>query len=162
MNVKQLREYIIKPTLLTLSEYDARMNSQIAVDLLVGTCLQESNADYVHQLGGGPALGIYQMEPATHDDIWENYLKHRPNLATIIKSLAGERFSNGKVSSLELIGNINYATAMARVHYWRVPAKLPSPNDILGMGLYWKNYYNTSKGKGTAEEFYKKYVKSLA
>ena len=46
---------------------------------------------------------------------------------------------------------------MARIKYWRVPKKLPVENDIEGMAKYWKDYYNTSLGKGTPEKFIKAY-----
>ena len=65
---KQLRECIIKPTLDSLQMY-----SQAAEELLVFTCACESlGGTYLKQVKG-PALGIYQMEPATYQDIWENY-----------------------------------------------------------------------------------------
>ena len=73
----QLTDYIIKPTLLQIGLFN-----HTAVNLLLGTCAQESRmGTYVHQLGNGPALGIYQIEPATHNDIWANFLKYKPALA---------------------------------------------------------------------------------
>src|SRR5258708_26545125 len=37
------------------------------------------------QLGGGPAVGLFQMEPTTHDDCWTNFLNFRPVLAGKVK-----------------------------------------------------------------------------
>jgi hypothetical protein len=49
--------------------------------LLLGTALTESgDMHYLHQLGNGPALGVYQMEPTTHEDIYDNYLKYKKEL----------------------------------------------------------------------------------
>ena len=49
--------------------------SQEAENLLMGTAAQESAlGEYIRQLGNGPALGIFQMEPETFDDIVRNYL----------------------------------------------------------------------------------------
>lgn len=65
-------------------------------------------------------------------------------------------------SEKELITNLAYATAMARVFYRRVKEALPAADDLDGMGRYWKKYYNTPLGRGTVEEFkanYTKYVK---
>jgi len=52
------------------------LDSEAAEELLLGTAVQESlNFKYRRQMGGGPARGYFQMEPATHDDIWDNYLQ---------------------------------------------------------------------------------------
>ncbi|KAF0118141.1 MAG: hypothetical protein FD149_866 [Rhodospirillaceae bacterium] len=68
---------VIRPTLLHLG-----LHSPAAEALLLGTAIQESRlGTYLRQTGGGPALGVYQMEPATHEDIWTNFLAYRPDLA---------------------------------------------------------------------------------
>lgn len=40
--------------------------------LLLGTAIQESLLIHRQQLGGRSALGLFQMETATHDDCWNN------------------------------------------------------------------------------------------
>ena len=148
INLKQLREFVIEPTLKQIGCY-----SVDAVNLLLGTALQESSAgDYIRQVNG-PACGIYQMEPATAQDIVDNYLRHR-------KSLLEKVFSfYNYYNSLEdnLTGNLFFATAMCRVHYLRVKESLPKTP--LGYAEYWKRYYNTAEGKGSVEEFLEKYNK---
>ena len=43
-----------------------------------GTAAVESRmGTYLRQIGG-PALGIWQVEPATHLDCWDNWLDYRP------------------------------------------------------------------------------------
>lgn len=54
--------YVVRPVLRVMSAW-----SQPAEDLVMGTAAQESRLTYLRQLGGGPALGLWQMEPATHD-----------------------------------------------------------------------------------------------
>lgn len=55
--------------------------SDEAVDLLMLTAAQESEMGrYLYQLGNGPARGIFQMEPATHRCLYENYLKNKSDL----------------------------------------------------------------------------------
>ncbi len=154
IDATQLRELIIRPTLKGLDLW-----SEEAEDLLMGTAAQESHmGTYIKQLSDGPALGIYQMEPATYKDIWENYLKYRGELVDDIFELCGNLPVN------DLIGNLYYATVMTRVHYLRVPEPLPSKDSITyteDLAHYWKNFYNTSLGKGTEKEFidnYRKYV----
>lgn len=146
-----LRQYIIGPTLKNLDLW-----SLAAENLLLGTAAQESKlGSYLHQING-PALGLYQIEPNTHLDLWENFLSFRPQLSTLVKGLAPSNFNvNDSVS--ELIGNLSYATAIARLIYYRVPAAFPEAEDIQGLGAYWKQYYNTSNGAGNVDEFVENY-----
>jgi len=83
MHPGQLRGDIVYPTLHYIGLW-----SDAAETLILGTIAQESRCgEYVKQVGGGPALGICQMEPATHDDIWLNYLHYKPVLAHKIRQL---------------------------------------------------------------------------
>ena len=135
----QLREYVIRPVLKDLCLY-----SEAAEELLMLTAATESLCGkFIHQVGG-PALGIFQMEPNTHDDIWENFLKYKPALAAKVMRYGKE--------ARELPGNIYYACAMARVHYLRKPDRLPSADDIDGLAAYWKKHYNTHLGAGDPDE----------
>jgi len=138
-----LREYVIRPTLKFIGHY-----SESAEELLMLTAAAESECGrYLHQVGG-PALGVFQMEPTTHDDIWANWLEYKALRDTV--SLLGTK-------GRELPGNLYYATAMARCHYLRVSEALPNPIDTEAVARYWKRYYNTSKGAGTVAEAVEKY-----
>lgn len=127
--------------------------SEDARELIMGTFAQESRFKYVTQLGGGCALGYGQMEPATFNDIIENYLNYKPTLkervAKVTKTL----------DASELETNIELMIVMTRVHYLRVPEKLPDHRDVGAMARYWKKYYNTYLGKGEVEEFIENYYK---
>ena len=147
MNAKQLRELIIRPTLKLLNLY-----SLASENLILYTACQESNLTYLKQLGTGPAIGIYQMEPRTHDDIWRNYLGVNTTLATAVHATNIPGMYEGE-DAREMAGNLYYATAMCRIHYRRVKEPLPSASDIKGLASYWKKYYNTHLGAGTPEEF---------
>jgi hypothetical protein len=144
INAKQLRELIIRPTL-----KDMGMWSESAENLLMGTAAQESHlGSQIKQLGGGPALGIYQCEPATHEDV----AKWAKGKAT---------FEELSFDHNRLIYDLRYATFICRLHYYRAPKALPEADDIEGLASYWKRFYNSSLGKGKPEEFvrnYKKYV----
>ena len=136
----------------TLTELD--LYSKSAVNLLLGTCAQESlGGTYLKQLGSGPALGIFQMEPETHDDICINFIIHRNMMRSEIL-----RVSHMKGLTADCLEyNICYAICMARIHYFRVPHPLPEYDNIEGLAAYWKKYYNTNLGSGTEEEFIKNY-----
>lgn len=148
MDPKQLRE-LIEDVLKEMGLY-----SEAAVELLLLTAAQESHCGkYIRQLGGGPALGIFQMEPATHADIWMNYLVHRKDLASKVNYVAG---ATSVEDSLTMRGNLIYQIAMARIHYLRVKEELPN-GDYFEMAKYWKKYWNTYKGAGTVEEAIENY-----
>jgi hypothetical protein len=129
-------------------------NLQAPIELMLGTAIQESGLSARVQYGGGPALGLFQMEPNTHNDIWNNFLKYRSALAAAVQAfLAGS-----PQASATLQNNDRYAAAMARVHYNRMgqivgKEPLPKAGDIPGMAAYWKAYYNTPQGGGTAAQF---------
>ena len=118
MNSQQLLDYIIKPTL----EYmGGNYNSKNAQMLLLATAAIESKCGHYIKQINGPALGIWQMEPETHGDIWLNCDK-----------LQGYKYSDNKVIShriialmtspdndadTDLIVSPMYACAMARLKY---------------------------------------------
>jgi hypothetical protein len=139
----------IRPALTTLAA-----GGLAAEQLLLGTGIQESLLIHRQQLGGGPALGLFQMETATHDDCWKNYLKFRSDLGNRVKQTldAGQQ---PLAQTMKV--NDRYAAAMCRVRYMRVSAALPAANDIEGMANYWKEHYNTALGAGTPEEFLNKW-----
>jgi hypothetical protein len=101
-------------------------------------------------MGNGPARGFFQMEPATHDDIWTNYLAYHKPLAELVTALKSSPAAKG---SAELENNDLYAAAMARVHYKRAPGALPAAGNLQAMASYWKQYYNTPLGAGTPKQY---------
>lgn len=140
----QFRELVIRPTLKLLDLW-----SPAAEQLVLGTALVESKLKYLHQVGGGPALGLYQCEPATLRDIMSNFLAHNQALRGKVTSLIALGFS----AEDNLIGNAYFSTAICRVHYRRMPQPLPEAGDTLAMGAYWKHWYNTEKGAGKVEDY---------
>jgi hypothetical protein len=143
---KEFLEGVIRPTLLAINRH-----SVPAEQLLLGTAVQESRIKYTKQLGGGPALGYFQMEPATHEDIWKNFLAYKKDLSAKVLAVGGLATGAGKSSLLET--NHAYAAAMCRAHYARHSRALPVAGDVKGLAHYWKDFYNTKKGKGTVDEF---------
>ena len=137
----QLRMDVIRPCL-----KDFGLWSQDAENLILGTAAQESWCGrYVRQLHGGPALGIFQMEPATHDDIWKNFLAFRRELRGSILEVWDSPDAE------RMIYDLRYAAVMCRVHYLRAPGAIPTA--VGDQAKYWKLYYNTPAGAGTEAEF---------
>lgn len=153
LSPSQFIRYVIRPTLKAVDLW-----SPWAERLLFGTALQESGLVYLRQLNNGPALGVYQMEPATHDDIWNNYLRYRPGL-----NQAARRFSRvagipglPRPEAGEMATNLAYATVMCRLHYYRspvTPIDMNAPERDAYLAKAWKRFYNTAGGKGTEDQF---------
>jgi hypothetical protein len=147
MNPDSLRQ-LIRSTLSPLGLYSAD-----AEELLMATCAQESHlGEYRHQIHG-PALGIFQMEPEDHDDIWANFLAYHFDLATAIRQLSGAL----QPDASDLQTNDAYAIAMCRVHYMRAHGALPAASDLTGLWNYYKQHYNTPAGAATQAEFVHNY-----
>ena len=94
------------------------------------------------------------MEPSTHLDIWQNYLQYRDELLKKVK-----KYLIMDLGETNLIGNLFYATAMTRVHYYRSPTKLPEANDIPGLAKIWRLVYNTNKGAFSYQEATDKFMR---
>lgn len=159
MLASHVRDYVIIPTLKFIGK---QYFSDSAVNLLLGTCAQETHmGEYLYQINGS-AAGIYQIEEATHNDLYENYLQFNNSiLEKIIKLLINFIEPNFGMApqfcNENLIGNLYYSTAIARLLYYRHSEPLPNANDIEGLAKYWKKYYNTDLGNGTVEQFVDNY-----
>ncbi len=137
INPLDLVAHVIRPVLQDLSTWRSGVNTPSAENLLLFTALVESDLQYLHQKGGGPAIGLWQVEPETHDDMWETYISRFPVLVKVLEKY-------GKSLTAETMhGNLYYNCAMARLRYCRVRPPLPAAADIPKMAEYWGKYYNT-------------------
>jgi len=143
MTPDQLRQHIIAPVLISMD-----MWSQEAEDLLLGTAIHESDGlKRITQYGSGPALSYYQMEPATLQDLYDNYLKFHPDKQKLLDKFKAP----GLTQADNLRMNAAYATAAARLQYLRKKGKIPS--SLEGAAHYWKKHWNTHLGAGTVEQY---------
>lgn len=147
MDTRQFRDFIVRPALQQINAWTLN-----AEQLVMATAMAESGLFFVQQIGRGPARGFFQMEPITHDDIWERYLSRKPTLLNDLKTFIMRDMDLHD----QLHGNLFYAAAMCRIFYLRFKAPLPKEGDWHGMAAYWKKYYNTHLGAGTTEGFLKK------
>ena len=125
------------------------LDSEDARDLIYKTGKAESGYKTLQQYGGGPALGFFQMEPATCRDIWDNYAMYRPKYRDKLYALG---FDEGALN-FRLMSNIGLQVALCRLHYRRVPSSLPKKGNIEAQAKYWKKHYNSHLGKGTVKHF---------
>ena len=137
----------------------AKYNSTDAINLILGTAFVESDCGHFIEQKAGRALGIFQMEIATHDDIYTNYINSRPLLKSLLKLGYAPKAENLKF-------DLRYATMMTRLHYYRVSEPLPKfkthekkADYSLKLGRYWKEHYNTELGKGKVFDFISKWEK---
>lgn len=165
MNIRQFRDVIVKPTLRFLAPEIPY--SETAVELLMMTMAHESNGGYYLEQVKGPAKGPYQMEPATEDDIWQNYLEYNQPLCDKLHELCIGLPQYPELYDNELSANLFYATAMARLQYYRDSQPLPSGDlhydgTIRELAHYAKRVFNTEAGKAHADDYYNAYMKRCA
>ena len=125
LDVDQLKNDVIVPTLREMVLY-----TPAGVELLLGIAAHESRlGTYLKQVEG-PALGLYQMEPATYTDLIENVLKYKPFMMNrILDACEYDYFPDAE----RLMTDIKLATAMARVFFIRFSEPLPKAGNVQGM-----------------------------
>lgn len=137
-----LVDKVIMPVLQDMGCY-----SRQAVDLLIMIAAHESRRGYyLHQVRG-PAVGIFQMEPATHDDIIAWMEARRPELLRKIFNWTSSS------EAPMMAGNLYYAAFMARAFFLRFPEPIPVRHDL--MAEYAKWYWNTTAGKAVPADYLK-------
>ena len=153
ISCKQLRKYIIAPILNKLKLYSAE-----AEELLIFTCATESHGGSFIVQVGGPALGIYQMEPKTYYNLYEHTIKGNSHLCYLL----GLHFGFSSLPTEDrLIYDLYYATAMTRIFYFAISEALPSANNTDLIWEYYKKYYNTYLGKAVKEKAIEDYQKFI-
>tara|TARA_Y100000593_G_C4308376_1_gene336997 strand:- start:1825 stop:2259 length:435 start_codon:yes stop_codon:yes gene_type:complete len=125
---------------------DLDMYSKDAEDLIIATGYAESGYRALEQTKG-PAVGFFQIEPDTIDDVLDNYARYRP---AVMQELLNLGMIQGE-EHFSVMSNIALQVAFCRLCYRRVPE--PIPPKLKGMADYWKKYYNTPGGKGTVKHF---------
>jgi len=148
MNASQVRDLIVIPALKELG-----MHSLPAEKLVMATWAHESmGGTYIKQFPTGPARGMFQMEPATLRDLYNNFLCSHPLWREILGALNVDR----------LVYDMRYAAMACRLQYYRQPGAIP--DDWNGIADYWKTRYNSHLGRGTVSKFLfdkDKYLKGL-
>jgi hypothetical protein len=121
------------------------LHSDSAVKTICMATAHESGlGKYRKQLGGGPALGLQQIEPTTHDSIWtySDTIRERAREFGILRDLN------------QLENDDSYSIWVAR-HYLLMDVD-PLPVGDIATALYCKSYWNRT-GKATAEEYLRDY-----
>jgi hypothetical protein len=139
------RNLYVIPALNRLGLYSVQ-----AERLLMGTAAVESNFVNFVQFSGGPARGMFQMEPLTFNDMLNRVLANKKHAA--IKAAAFAMSTNNPPTFVELTTNHLFAAAMARIKYYSIAA--PIPIDLDSQAQYWWTYYNGRSPGGVGVKGY--------
>ena len=129
-----LLSMVIRPALSKINLW-----SPSAEELVLGTAIVESGLTYIRQWGDGPALGLWQVEPSTQNDLYTNFLNYRPELGSQLMELRAPNLSMDE----NLATNLMYGAAVCRLCYYRKAEALPEAGDIEGQAAFWNQHYNT-------------------
>lgn len=158
MHPLQFDRFILRPVLEALAPEIPY--SEAGRRLLIGTAAHESGGfkfiDQVTASGlagdvDGPAYGIFQIEAATHDDLWKNFLQYRGAISLKVKQFRAPAPDPVK----QLRSNLCYSVAIARAQFYRATPPLPAADDLDGLAAYYKKWWNTLHGAATAADFIK-------
>lgn len=150
---EQFRSLITR-TLKSIDKY-----SPDAVELLMLTAAHESLlGHYLYQYGGGPALGVFQCEPATHLDHWR-YLNIKRNSDPALYNIIIGALGTDAPDLLRLESDLVYQIVDCRLHYLMIPQPLPPLSDVIGMARYWDTHWNRNPEKGFPTQAVENYFK---
>jgi hypothetical protein len=145
MDLMQFDKYVLVPALSVIG-----LLSPSARVLMLGTGMVETNYEYLKQFNDGPALGIFEIEPATYEDVYR-YLNRYDNRKLKEICMAACLYESWPDKEA-LIYNLRWSTIIARVKYSMITEPLPSESDAVAMAEYYKKYYNTAAGKAHMPE----------
>jgi len=122
-------------------------DSESAVRLLLMISAHESGGFMYCRQKGGPALGLFQMEPPTYAFCLE-YLQRSGRFPALPVNYPASR----------LVTDTVLAAGIARVYLYTVPEPLPDADDLQGLAAYAKKYWNTESGAATVDDYYNAYM----
>ncbi len=134
INPADFRQMIVRPTLVKLDQWSPSLEN-----LLLGTAAQASGLGM--QLQSEQGMGIYQLNPAVHQTVWDCFLAFDADLASKVRGLASQREFLVQ-PHWELATNLSYATAIAWGVYAHAKAALPLDADnIEGLARCWHQHF---------------------
>ena len=143
--IREIAEYAL---------YKIDCYSDDALALVVTTGMAESGYRALKGYGkNNPAIGFWQIEPATMYDMMRNYIIYRAPYRKALEEL-GMKFKGDDIE-ISVMSNMGVQAALCRLHYRRDSKPIPSWDDLESQGKYWKRVYNTIKGRGTVKHFIK-------
>lgn len=118
-----------------------------AVDLMMETAAQETRCgQYRDPTPNGAGRGLFQIDPIAFQDICQ---RARPSDVAMIFNTFGIDIKKVRHDALDHSPLL--AAIFCRLFYKLIAEVIPSSTE--GRAAYWKRYYNTVKGKGSAAEY---------
>lgn len=133
--------------------------SENHVALLLETSAVESSRGLIVKQVGGPARGIFQMEPRT-EKCTRNWLKARfPKVYEEVMVF----YDKNQSPEWNRTHNVPYNVAMSTAYYWRRLGDSLAKNitTLEDRAKVWKKHYNTYLGRGTIAGYIKKSLEYL-
>jgi hypothetical protein len=125
----ELCKHVIRPTLLYLGR-----PSVSAEALLLGVAASQSALGAA--LDDRQGHGLYRIDEARHQRLWDLYLAKDPDLASLVRGLASQHAFLA-APHLELTVNLRYATAIAWLLVEAEISNLPAADDLPGLASVW-------------------------
>jgi len=158
---EQLLRLVVRPTMNHVG-----LPGRVSEMMVMGTAAVESGFDAIQQIGGGPALSLWQIEPATVEDLWERAGRNWDDkIEKLVAPFGGEPGDGeGLFTNIinQLPGNLFLGAALCRLIYYYKPFRIdpefaagesPMPELIHYLAGLWKEHYNTEKGKGKETDY---------
>lgn len=121
--------------------------TESAIRLLCMIAAHESgDFHYVRQLRG-PAMSLFQIEPATFENLCNFAINRRLTIASSLPC-----------SEWQLVFDQRFAAAMGRVFFLRFKEPLPGADNLDDLARYAKQYWNTHLGKATPDDYLNAYL----
>lgn len=143
MDLEHFRLYIVRDSLKAAGWW-----SRSVENIIVATGIVESNLDALVQGGGGPAKGVFQIEPRTYADVI-SYIKRDPEKIKTICQACNLVSLPEDVNAV--IWNLRFAVLITRMFYYRIVDALPKSENAQEMYQYYKKFYNSAAGAATED-----------
>jgi len=147
MNKGQLIDHVIIPT---LNEIPKGFSSEAVLAITMIIAHESHRGEYIHQVGG-PALGLIQMEPVTHDDTWKYGDSIWRNAETLGIITHTSHVRDVRPPAERLIYDLRYGVFMARQRLFMKPGRLPLRVDE--MSRYLKIHWNSINGSANFDSY---------
>jgi len=148
MNKNQLLNHVVIPMLKDIPK-GLTEQSKLAIMMIIAH--ESKRGEFIKQIGKGPAVGLIQMEPRTHDSTWkfgDSIWINAMNAGIITPQ---EKASGIHPPAERLIYDLKYNVFMARQRLFMKPGTLPS--DLVSMSLYLKKHWNSVVGKANEDSY---------
>lgn len=159
MNKTQLENLIVKPM---LRDIPSGLSEPSLLATMMVIAHESKRGEYIHQMNNGPALGLIQMEPRTHDSVWR-YGESCWRNAVLCGITTKDRMRLTLPPAPErLLYDIKYNVFMLRQRLFMKSESLPNLeglDQLYAMNDYLKKHWNTVIGAAERHSYVNDYVK---